>query len=191
MIENPRPSRAEASDVANACLDGSDALMLSGETASGKHPIEAVRTMARIIDEIESSAWYRLNLDQPQLDFPVSTNAVAHAAVVASKQMGLKVIASYSDSGGIARLISEYRPEALIVALTTNEICYQRLSLYWGVLPIFIAPAASTDEMFGRVEDVLRGRGLALPGDRVVITMGTPIGSGESTNLMKIHRVGA
>jgi pyruvate kinase len=183
--------RAEASDVANAVLDGTDALMLSGETASGKHPIEAVRTMARIIDEIESSAWYRLNLDLPKLDIPVSTNAVAHAAVVASKQMNLKVIACYSDSGGVARLVSEYRPEALIVALTTNETTYQRLALYWGVLPIFIAPAVSTDEMFGRIEDVLRERGLAQPGERVVITMGTPIGSGESTNLMKIHRVGA
>jgi len=191
MIENPRPTRAEASDVANACLDGTDALMLSGETASGKHPLEAVRTMARIIAEIEGSAWYRLNLETPRLDFPISTNAVAHAAVVAARQMGLKVIACYSDSGGVARLISEYRPEAMIVALTTNETTYQRLALYWGVLPIFIAPAASTDEMFSRVEDVLRTRGLAQPGDKCVITMGVPVGSGESTNLMKIHRIGA
>lgn len=189
MIENPRPSRAEVSDVANACLDGSDALMLSGETASGKHPLEAVRTMARIIAEIEGSAWYRLNLETPQLDLPVSTNAVAHAAVVAAKQMSLKVIACYSDSGGIARLISEYRPEALIVALTTNETTYRRLALYWGVVPVFIEPAGSTDEMFGRIEDVLRARAMAQPGDQVVITMGTPVGSGESTNLMKIHRL--
>jgi pyruvate kinase len=189
MIENPRPTRAEASDVANACLDGSDALMLSGETAAGRWPIEAVRTMARIIDEIESSSWYRLNLEAPELDLPVSSNAVAHAAVVAAKQMGLKVIACYSDSGGVARLISEYRPEALIVALTTDDVSYHRLALYWGVLPVHIAPAATTDEMFGRIEDVLVSRALAKSGDRVVITMGVPVGSGESTNLMKIHRV--
>jgi pyruvate kinase len=191
MMENARPSRAEASDVANACLDGTDALMLSGETASGKHPLAAVRTMARIIEEIEASQWYRLNLATPELDLPVSTNAMAHAAVVAARQMHLRVIACYSDSGGIARLISEYRPEAKIIALTTNEQTYHRLALYWGVVPVFIAPAASTDEMFGRIEDVLVARGLALPGEQVVMTMGIPIGSGESTNLMKIHRVSA
>jgi pyruvate kinase len=189
MMENPRPSRAEASDIANACLDGTDALMLSGETASGKYPVEAVRTMARIIAEIEGSSWYRLNLATPELDLPVSTNAVAHAAVVAAKQMHIKVIACYSDSGGSARLISEYRPEAQIATLTTDEVTYNRLALYWGVLPIFISPAASTDEMFGRIDDVLRERGLAQPGDQIVITMGVPVGSGESTNLLKIHRV--
>jgi pyruvate kinase len=191
MIENPRPTRAEASDVANACLDGTDALMLSAETASGRHPIEVVRTMARIIAEIEGSSWYRLNLETPRLDFPISTNAVAHGAVVAARQMGLRIIACYSDSGGVARLISEYRPEAAIVALTTNETSYQRLALYWGVLPVFIRPAASTDEMFSHVEDVLKTRGLAQPGDICIITMGVPIGSGESTNLMKVHRIGS
>jgi len=162
---------------------------LSGETAAGKWPVEAVRTMARIVNEIESSSWYRLNLEAPSLDLPVSTNAVAHAAVVAARQMGLKIIACYSDSGGIARLISEYRPEALIVALTTNEVTYRQLSLYWGVLPLRVAPAATTDEMFGRIEALLLNHGLAKTGDRVVITMGVPVGSGESTNLMKIHRV--
>jgi pyruvate kinase len=189
MIDNPRPTRAEVSDVANACLDGTDALMLSGETAAGKYPLEAVRTMARIIDEIESSSRFRLGLEIPDLDLPISTNAVAHAAVVAARQMRLKVIVSYTDSGGAARLISEYRPEAQIVAMSTGEVAYRRLSLYWGVIPVFIAPAATTDEMFARIEDVLRARGLAQSGDQVVITMGVPIGSGESTNLMKIHRV--
>jgi pyruvate kinase len=189
MIENPRPTRAEASDVANACLDGTDALMLSGETAAGRWPVEAVRTMARIVNEIESSSWYRLNLEAPALDLPVSTNAVAHAAVVAARQMSLRIIACYSDSGGVARLISEYRPEALIMALTTNEVTYRQLSLYWGVMPVRVAPAATTDEMFGRIEDLLLTHGLAKSGDRVVITMGVPVGSGESTNLMKIHRL--
>jgi pyruvate kinase len=189
MIENPRPTRAEASDVANAVLDGSDALMLSGETASGKYPLQSVRTMARIIEEIESSQYYRLNLEAPMLDLPVSTNAVAHAAFVAAKQMHLKVIACYSDSGGIARLISEYRPESRIVALTTNEVTYRRLALYWGVLPVMISLTATTDEMFGRVSDLLVRRGYASPGEQVVITMGVPVGSGESTNLMKIHRI--
>jgi pyruvate kinase len=103
--------------------------------------------------------------------------------------MHLKVIACYSDSGGIARLISEYRPEATVIALTTDETTYRRLALYWGVTPTLSAPAATTDEMFGRIEDLLRQRGLAASGDQIVITLGVPIGSGESTNLMKIHRV--
>ncbi|MBI4512449.1 MAG: pyruvate kinase [Deltaproteobacteria bacterium] len=189
MMENPRPTRAEASDVANAVLDGTDALMLSGETASGKYPLETVRTMARIIEEIEGSVQYRSWLEDPVLNLPTSTNAVAHAAVVAARQMDIKIIACYSDSGGVARLISEYRPEALIMALTTNEVTYRRLSLYWGVLPALVAPAATTDEMFEQVEHTLRRRGLASSGDRAVITMGVPIGSGESTNLLKIHKV--
>jgi pyruvate kinase len=189
MIENPWPTRAEASDVANAILDGTDALMLSGETASGKYPLQAVRTMAQIAREIESSSYYRLNLELPELEMAHSTNAIAHAAVVAARHLKLKVIAAYSDSGAIARLVSEYRPEAAIVALTTNPVTYNRLALYWGVTPVMISPAATSEEMFVRVEDALKSRGLAQSGELVVITMGVPIGSGESTNLLKIHRV--
>ncbi len=189
MIENPRPTRAEASDVANAVLDGTDALMLSGETASGKYPVEAVQTMARIVTEIEQSAHYRSQLERPTLDLPVSTNAIAHAAAVAARQMRLPVIAVYSGSGGIARLLSEYRPEARIVALTDNEATFHRLALYWGVTAIRVAAAASTDEMLARIEDTLRARGLAKSGELAVITLGVPIGSGESSNLLKIQRI--
>ena len=189
MIENPRPTRAEASDVANAVLDGADAVMLSGETASGRYPVESVRVMGRIIREIERSQHYRSNLELPQLDLPVSTNAIAHAAVVATTQMRLGTIACFSDSGGIARLISEYRPEARIVALTTSDVTFQRLALYWGVTPMRTAPAATTDEMISRIEARLKRRELARTGDRLVITMGVPVGSGESTNLLKIHTV--
>jgi pyruvate kinase len=189
MIENPRPTRAEASDVANAILDGTDAVMLSGETASGKYPVSAVKQMARIIEEIEGSAYYRLNLEAPSVDLPVSTNAVAKAAVVAASQMRLKIIACFSESGGIARLISEYRPEAQIVAMTTQASTFNRLALYWGVRSLLIEPAATTDEMFGRIEDILRERGLAKGGEQCVITLGVPIGAGESSNLLKIHNI--
>ena len=189
MIENPRPTRAEASDVANAVLDGTDALMLSAETASGKYPVEAVQTMARIVTEIEQSAHYRSQIERPTLDLPVSTNAIAHAAAVAARQMRLPVIAVYSGSGGIARLLSEYRPEARIVALTDNEATFHRLALYWGVTAIRVAAAASTDEMLARIEDTLRARGLAKSGELAVITLGVPIGSGESSNLLKIQRI--
>jgi pyruvate kinase len=125
MITQARPTRAEASDVANAVLDGTDALMLSGETASGSHPVEAVRTMARIIEEIEKSAYYRANIDVPMIDLANSANAIAHAAVSAAKAMKLKTIVVVSDSGGAARLVSEYRPEAHLVCLTTDEVTFR------------------------------------------------------------------
>ena len=189
MIQNPRPTRAEASDVANAVLDGTDALMLSGETAVGAYPIEVVRTMDRIIREVESSPLYRLNLEQPSLDMPVSANAIAHAATIAARQMGIRNVVVVSDSGGAARLMSEYRPEARILALTTNEVTYQRLALYWGVIPLFIPPASTIDELFERIEEVLRERDLARPGEYVVVTASVPVGAGETTNTLRIHRV--
>jgi pyruvate kinase len=187
MMVQPRPSRAEASDVANAVLDGTDALMLSGETASGKYPVETVKTMARIIREIEHSAYYRQNIEPPALELAVTANAIAHAAVIAAKAMKLKVIACVTESGGVARLISEYRPEANIVALTTSEVTYRRLALVWGVTPVFIEHAATTDELIDRVESVLKQHNLAVTGEHVVITTGVPVGSGQSTNLLKIH----
>ena len=189
MINQPRPTRAEASDVANAVLDGTDALMLSGETAAGKYPVEAVRTMARIIGEIEGSAYYRQNLELPQLGLAVSANAIAHAAVIAAREMKIKTIAVVSNSGGAARLMSEYRPEARIVALTQSEVQYRRLALVWGVTPVLIEPSATTEELIDRVEHVLSSRGLARPGDNVVITMGVPVGAGMSTNMLRIHEM--
>jgi pyruvate kinase len=189
MITQPRPTRAEASDVANAVLDTTDALMLSGETASGAHPIEAVRTMARIIDEIEKSAYYRQNAPQVDLQMAVSANAIAHAAVIAARAMKLKTIVTVSESGGAARLVSEYRPEANIVALTTNEVSYRRLALFWGVTPVLVGPSASTEELVDLVEATLLERNLALPGENVLITMAVPVGAGTSTNMLKVHQI--
>ncbi len=189
MITQPRPTRAEASDVANAVLDATDALMLSGETASGVHPIEAVRTMARIIEEIEKSAYYKANIEIPDIQFAHSTNAIAFAAYTAAKVMKLRTIVSVSDSGGASRLISEYRPEANIVALTTDEVSFRRMALVWGVTPVLIGPAASTEELLDRVEATLIERNLALPGENVIITMAVPVGSGVQTNVLKIHQI--
>ncbi len=189
MITQARPTRAEASDVANAVLDGTDALMLSGETASGSHPIEAVRTMARIIEEIEKSAYYRANIEVPSIDLANSANAISHAAVAAARAMKLKTIVVASDSGGAARLVSEYRPEANIVCLTTNEVTFRRLALFWGVTPVLIGPAATTDELVDTIEATLIERNLALPGENVIITMAVPVGSGVQTNALKIHQI--
>jgi pyruvate kinase len=189
MIVQPRPTRAEASDVANAVLDGTDALMLSAETASGAHPIEAVRTMARIIMEIEKSAHYRASLEVPELQLVNSTNAIAHAAVTAARSMKLRTIVSVSDSGGAARLVSEYRPEANVVCLTSNDVNFRRLALVWGVTPIMIGPTATTEELLDRVEATLIERNLASPGESVLITMAVPVGSGIQTNVLKIHQI--
>ncbi|HEU0036623.1 MAG TPA: pyruvate kinase [Kofleriaceae bacterium] len=189
MITQPRPTRAEASDVANAVLDQSDALMLSGETASGVHPVEAVRTMARIIEEIEKSAYYRANLEVQQLQLQNSTNAIAHAAMTAARSMKLKTIVAVSDSGGAGRLISEYRPDSNIVCLTTNEVTFRRLALVWGVTPVMIGPSASTEELLDRVEATLIERNLASPGENVLITMAVPVGAGLQTNVLKIHQI--
>ncbi len=189
MITQPRPTRAEASDVANAVLDTTDALMLSGETASGSYPIEAVRTMARIIEEIEQSAYYRAHALPVDLQMAVSANAIAHAAVIAARAMKLKTIVTVSESGGAARLVSEYRPEANIIALTTNEVSYRRLALFWGVTPVLVGPSASTEELVDRVEATLLERNLALPGENVLITMAVPVGAGTSTNMLKVHQI--
>jgi pyruvate kinase len=189
MITQPRPTRAEASDVANAVLDATDALMLSGETASGLHPVDAVKTMARIIEEIERSAYYRANVEVPDIQLAVPANAIAHAAMTAARAMKLKTIVAVSESGGAARLVSEYRPDAAIVCLTTDEVTFRRLALIWGVTPVLISSAASTEELIDRIEATMIERNLALPGENVIITMAVPVGSGMQTNMLKIHQI--
>jgi pyruvate kinase len=189
MITQPRPTRAEASDVANAVLDGTDALMLSGETASGLYPVEAVKTMARIIDEIERSAHYHATVEIPDIQLAVPANAIAHAAMTAARAMKIKTIVAVSDSGGAARLISEYRPDSNIVCLTTNEVSFRRLAMFWGVTAVLISPAATTEELIDRVEATMIERNLALPGENVLITMAVPVGAGMQTNVLKIHEI--
>ncbi len=191
MIENQRPTRAEASDVANAVLDGTDALMLSGETASGRYPLLAVRTMARIIQEIESSQRWRTRMDAEVslLNFSFSTNAIAKGACVAARQVGAKVIACVSDSGGVARFVSEYRPEARIVAFTSIPEVYRQHALYWGVEPMMVNATSSFDALVDEVSRVLIERGIAARDELVVQTMAYPVGAGESTNTLHIHRL--
>ena len=191
MIENQRPTRAEASDVANAVLDGTDALMLSGETASGRYPLLAVRTMARIVEEIEASQRWRarMNEETSLLDFSFSTNAIAKGAVVTARQVGAKVIAVASNSGAAARFVSEYRPEARIVAFTALADVYRQLALYWGVEPHMMPAADNFDGLVNAVSDSLVANGIAARDELVVQTMAYPIGTGESTNTLHIHRL--
>ncbi|MBP6608003.1 MAG: pyruvate kinase, partial [Deltaproteobacteria bacterium] len=190
MTQNARPTRAEASDVANAVMDASDALMLSAESASGKYPLLAVRTMDRIIREVEQSE--RFFTLMRQLDWPmirVTSNAVAHASVVASRLVEAPVIVALSDSGGAARLLSEYRPEALLVGMTSSIEVYNQLAAYWGVLPMMAPQADDETGMIRAVLNLLRESGLAKSGQHVILTMAIPFRSGQSTNTMQIHRV--
>jgi pyruvate kinase len=189
MIHHARPTRAEASDVANAVLDNSDALMLSGETAVGHNPVGVVQTMSRIIEEIEQSSHYRATVEDPSLNLRHTTNAIAHAAVIAAKQMNIKVIGVVSESGGCARLISEYRPDAIVVAFTTDEITYRRLALHWGVIPLLCTQVSNIDELYSRVNERLKNAALVEVGDDVVITASTPVGGGHHSNQLKIHRI--
>jgi pyruvate kinase len=190
MTQTPRPTRAEASDVANAIMDATDAVMLSAETASGKYPLLAVRTMDRIIREVEQSDRFRRQMMQQEWPMiRVTANAVAHAAVVASRLVEAPVIAAISDSGGAARLLSEYRPTATIIGMTRSPEVYNQLAAYWGVLPMMTPDADSEAMLIGATLNLIRERGLAKPGQHVILTMAIPFRSGRSTNTMQIHMI--
>jgi pyruvate kinase len=189
MVKSPRPTRAEASDVANAVLDGTDALMLSAETAAGDYPVEAVRTMSTIAEEIERSSHYRSHLEPIPLALHVSTDAIARAAVVAADEIDATSIACYTETGATARLLSEYRPARPIVALTNREDQYLRLALEWGVIPRRITLQPTTDQMVEMAAREVLALGLSKPDDWVVVTMSMPAGYGHPTNVLKLHRL--
>jgi pyruvate kinase len=189
MTQNPRPTRAEASDVANAIFDGSDALMLSGETAVGRYPVESVKMMDRIIREAEAN--------MPQQPKPMSrgelhiNEAIAEAVCHAAEELRMKVIAVFTESGSSARLVSKYRPRAPIVAFTSNQETRRRLSLLWGVLPRTIVDVRDIDQLSEITELRLLEERLVRRGDVIAIVAGTPLGTRGTTNLMRLHRVGS
>jgi pyruvate kinase len=192
MIHSPQPTRAEVSDVANAILDGADAVMLSAETATGEHPIDAVRTMAAIVEEVERSARYR-SLPDPTLDRGESTfaTAVARACAAASAQLGIGTIVVYTRTGETARQVAEYRPQARIVAFTASAEAYRRMALYWGVTARRVStPFQSTDEMIATMSNVLIGAGEAMRGEAVVIASAVPPNRPTfGASMMQIHRL--
>src|SRR2546426_6617603 len=189
MIERPRPTRAEASDVANAIFDGTDAVMLSAETASGRHPLKAVAVMDRIIREAESSSqrWAAPSESLPGKDHEV--HAVAHAAGDAARQWGGRAIVVYTQTGSTARSLSKIKPPCPIVAFAPTEEARRLMALYRGVLPLHLRFATSTDRMLGDGQRALLESGLLKRGERVVIVSGTTPRAG-ATNLMKLHRLG-
>jgi pyruvate kinase len=191
MQRNPRPTRAEVGDVANAILDGTDAVMLSGETAAGKYPVESVRTMARIAERTEEAIQYRELLHQRSVERQETiTDAISQAVSNAALDLDAAAILTPTESGYTARMVSKYRPKAPIIAVTPDEKMLRRLQLVWGVYPIHAEMANSTDEMLELSVDTAMKSKMIKHGDLVIITAGVPVRESGTTNLMKIHVVG-
>lgn len=188
MIRNPRPTRAEASDVANAILDGTDAIMLSGETAQGRYPVEAVRTMAKIAEHAEALPG-KLMPTQHLYDMP-TTDAVSFASCAMAERLDAAAIITATHSGGTARAISKFRPQCPIFATTVSEESSNKLSLVWGVIPLVIGTVENTDEIVDKSIAVVQARGALQCGDVAIITAGVPVGFSGTTNLIKVHVVG-
>ncbi|WP_093523793.1 pyruvate kinase [Stigmatella erecta] len=193
MIENPRPTRAEASDVANAVFDGADAVMLSGETASGRYPIESVQMMDRIVLAAESAGRAQTSLGRIP-DGPIGVpshfpDVIARVACQAAQASGASLIAAFTLSGVTARLLAHYRPPVPIVAFSPNQEVRRRLALLWGVVPRVLEPIQETEAMVKRVEEELLARGLARKGERIVIVFGAPVGQPGKINSLRLHTI--
>ena len=191
MMKNPRPTRAEAADVANAIYDGTSAIMLSGETAAGQYPVEAVQTMARIAMCAEADINYRKRFKERDTDLTLDvTNAISHATCTSAHDLGAAAILTVTKGGRTARMISKYRPSCPIICCTTDETVCRQLNLSWGVIPLMIEEATNTDDLFERAVQAGEDAGLLHDGELVVMTAGVPLGISGTTNLMKVHVVG-
>jgi pyruvate kinase len=191
MISSPTPTRAEASDVANAVFDGTDAVMLSAETASGQYPFDTVKTMARIVLEAERSRDnFSRHRENPALPGSV-VDAIEHSAANIAKQVGAVAIACLTHSGMAARTLAKYRPTTPIVAIMDNEASLRKLAFVWGIRGAIIPKIVSTDDLFAMVEKVLQTHKWAEAEDLVVVTAGIPTLRRGTTNMVKVHRMGA
>ena len=191
MIKNPRPTRAESTDVANAIYDGTSAIMLSGETAAGSYPVEALKTMVRIAERTEEAIGYihRFQSRESIANFDV-TNAISHATCTTAHDLGASAIITVTMSGVTARQLSKFRPASPIVACTNRETVYHQLSLSWGVIPMQIETETDSESLFEHAVEAAQRAGLVHSGDLVVITAGVPLGVSGTTNMMKVDVVG-
>jgi pyruvate kinase len=190
MIDNPRPTRAEASDVANAILDGADAVMLSGETAVGRYPAQAVGMMRKIAVSTEAHFPYDVRIrEAASQPARTVTDAISQATCEIAEELGARAIIASTRSGHTARMIAKYRPRTPILAPTPDAAVAARLALVWGVEPLLVPQFETTDEMIQKSVDAAKARGLARAGDLVVITAGVPIGGEGRTNMVKVHVV--
>ena len=191
MMVNPRPTRAEISDVANAIYDGTSAIMLSGETAAGAYPVEALKTMSAIAERTENEVHYRDNrlVDAGNGQISVS-DATAHAACLTAKDVNASAIITVSESGNTARLLSKYRPAQPIIACVMNEQVQRQLAISWGITPLMMALAHSTDELIEMSTSLAKENGYLHDGELAVVTAGVPVGVSGTTNMIKIHMIG-
>ena len=188
MMVNPRPTRAEISDVANAIYDGTSAIMLSGETAAGDYPVEALKTMSAIAERTENEEHYRA---QRHAEIQISvSDATAHAACLTAKDVNAAAIVTVSESGNTARLLSKYRPKQPIIACVMDEQVQRQLSLSWGITSLLMGPAHSTDELIEMSTALAKENGYLHNGELAVVTAGVPVGVSGTTNMIKIHMVG-
>ena len=191
MIVNPRPTRAEISDVANAIYDGTSAIMLSGETAAGAYPVEALKTMSAIAERTEQEGFH---LRSRQIDFNPGkisvSDATAHAACLTARDVNAAAIVTVSESGTTARLLSKYRPQQPIIACVMREQVQRQLSLSWGITPLMMSLAHSTDELIEMSTALAKENGYLHNGELAVVTAGVPVGVSGTTNMIKIHMVG-
>lgn len=191
MMRNPRPTRAEVTDVANAILDGSDSIMLSGETAAGKYPVEAVKTMHDIAIRTETSDEYLEVLKRRSVDKYISTtNAISKATCTTAEDLDASAIITATSSGYTSKAISKFRPKAPIIAATTTPRVMRKLSLVWGVYPVLSVESDVTDEVIDRSIHSAMEKGYIKEGDLIIITAGIPVGVSGTTNLIKVHTVG-
>lgn len=188
MIKNPRPTRAETTDIANAVYDGTSAIMLSGETAAGAYPVEAVKTMVRIAERTEQDVDYRKRFYQNAREANTDiTNAICHASCTTALDLNAKAIVTVTKSGTSARMLSKYRPESNIISCATTEKVCRQLSLTWGVTPIVIKEEKEIFNLFDKAIQAAVKMKLLQAGDLTVITSGVPIGVSGTTNMMKVQ----
>lgn len=190
MMNNPRPTRAETTDVANAIYDGTSGIMLSGETAAGKYPIESLQTMVRIAERTEMDINYKNRFFNSGKNYSSDiTEAVCHATCTTAYDLEAKAILTVTKSGRSARMVSRYRPDCMIIAGSTDEKVCRQLNLSWGVTPVLIQEKADVLELFDYAVEVAKEEGLVKTDDIVVITSGVPIGKSGTTNMIKVHKV--
>lgn len=189
MIRNPRPTRAEATDVANAVYDGTSAIMLSGETAIGKYPVESLVTMKKIASKTEKEINYHKRFDENRFPMRNVTDAISHATCTTAHDLSATAIITVTKSGHTARMVSKFRPACPIIAASIDIIVWRQLALSWGVVPVMAEVKMSTDELFDHVVERSLNVGALKKGDLVVITGGVPLGVSGTTNILKVQSV--